>query len=521
VSADDEPMPKVTPSLLRAATTMCPRRLHAEYTGAAVPGEPVSRARMREAFLDAARVAHAEGGAPRLEAFRPPPSLEPEEQRVFAHAAGWYRELYGDREVTTHLHDCERPTASPARGVRVGGWVDLTVTGSSERGSGEGAPEGGKELRQLELWGGRAPAGDDPLELESVWLAVLRLARWAGDDPLLVSWADLVRGDRRERVVHVADELPALGARFDEQLDALRERVTTPDAQPGRDCGSCRHLWRCPAHPNGINVAARRGDIRPGVITITPTVLDAWTRCRRMWRNQHLLSIAASDESGSPDHGQRLHEILRFVHDHGSCHDEARVEDVLVAHGGGERLRDEIARHAQRCPSPTEAFGHEVDVARFHKGPWPPFMATARLDAVWVHDGILDARDYKTGKVWYGRVADDPRALVQAWVLGPAAAARGLRLRLRYEHLAAEVDDDPEPWELDLEELDEVEERLREIVEAMHAEDTWAGVAEDMTCRACRYRSICPDSATPGEPLWPAVEDEPLDRAPDPSPVGS
>jgi hypothetical protein len=500
MSEGDEPIPKVTPSLLRAATTMCPRREHREYTCAAVPSDPVNRARLRDAFLDAARVAHAEGGLPRLDVFRTPDSLEPEEQRVFAQAAGWYRELYGDREVTTHLHDCERPTESPARGVRVGGWVDLTVVA-------DGSDGRGKELRQLELWGGRAPHGADPLELESVLLAVLRLARWAGDEPLLVSWADLVRGDRRERVVNVAEELPELGARFDERLAALRERIATADPEPGRDCGSCRHIWRCPAHADGINVSSRRGDIRPGVITVTPTVLDAWSRCRRLWRNQHVLSIPASDESGSPDHGQRLHEILRFVHDHGSCHDEATVEDVLVAHGGGDRLRDEIARHAQRCPSPTEAFGHEIDVARFHRGPWPPFMATARLDAVWIHDGILDARDYKTGKVWYSRVADDPRALVQAWVLGPAAAARGLRLRLRYEHLAAEIDDDPEPWELDLEDLDDVEERLRAVVEVMHAEEEWTGVAEDTTCRTCRYRSICPDSAAPGEPLWPAVDD--------------
>jgi PD-(D/E)XK nuclease superfamily len=338
-------------------------------------------------------------------------------------------------------------------------------------------------------------------------VAVLRLARWAGDDPLLVSWADLVRGDRRERLVHVAAELPELSARFDEQLAAVRARIAIPDPVPGADCRTCRHVWRCPAHPDGINVTARRGDIRPGVISLTPTAFDAWTRCRRMWRNQYLLSVPASDDSGSPDHGQRAHDVLRFVHDHGTCHDRDHVEGVLEAHGGGDRLRDEIARHAQRCPSPTEALGHELDVARFHKHPWPPFMATARLDAVWIHDGVLDARDYKTGKVWYPRVADDPKALVQAWVLGPAAAARGLRLRLRYEHLAAEIDDDPEPWELDTEDLDEVEERLRAQVEAMQGEGDWNGVAEDTICRTCNYRSICPDSASPGEPLWPAVDD--------------
>jgi hypothetical protein len=172
------------------------------------------------------------------------------------------------------------------------------------------------------------------------------------------------------------------------------------------------------------------------------------------------------------------------------------VTEVLDAHGADARLRDEVEHHRRRCPRPAEALGHELDLARFHRAPWPPFMATARLDAVWIHDGVLDARDYKTGKVWYPRVADDPRALVQAWVLGPVAERLGLRLQLRYEHLAAEVVDDPEAWELGPDELDSVEEHLRGHVERMQAEADWRGVAEESICRLCRYRSICPDSTS-------------------------
>ena len=132
-------------------------------------------------------------------------------------------------------------------------------------------------------------------------------------------------------------------------------------------------------------------------------------------------------------------------------------------------------------------------------------MATARVDAVWAHDGVLDARDYKTGSVWHHRVADDPRAAVQLFVLAPVARERGLRLRLRYEHLAAGIDDDPEPWEPDDGELAAVEERLRTIVETMRAEETWRGVSDEPVCRYCRYRSICPDSASKTEPLWPSI----------------
>ncbi len=249
----DEPqieptIPKVTPYVLRRAGDLCARRLAGEYAGDPGSGDPVNRVRLRSAFLDAARAAHAEGGPPRLGLLRAPSHLEPEELAVFEQAATWYGHLYGDRAVQTHLHDCDSPTLSPARGVRVGGWVDLTVTSGT----------GGKELRQLDLWGGRRP-GEDPLELESVWVAVLRLARWVGDEPLLVSWADLVRGDRRERLVPVAAELPGLAARFDERLAVVRTRVESPDPSAGADCGECRHLWRCPAHPRAINVSAAPG----------------------------------------------------------------------------------------------------------------------------------------------------------------------------------------------------------------------------------------------------------------------
>jgi hypothetical protein len=484
--------------MLRGIARRCSRRLDAEYSGAQGSDDPVGRARIREAFLDAARVAHAEGGAPRLESlhsFRTNPNLEPEEHRILEHAAGWYGELYGSREVTTYLHDCDRPTESPGRGVRVGGWVDLTVV----------SHDGVKELRQLDLWGGAPPAGGDPLELPSVWIAVLRLSQWTGDEPLLISWADLVNGDQCERLVHVASELDQFCARFDSELAALRERIATPTATPGRDCAMCRHVWRCPAHPDGVNVAATRGDLRPGVIRLSPTSYDAWTRCARAWRNQYLLDLPASDGGGSPDHGQLVHHLLRFTHENGSCHDSAHVDAVLDGHAASARLRAEVARHTQRCPSGAEAVGHELELARFHGRPWPPFMATARLDAVWVHDGLLDARDYKTGNLWSPRVADDPRALIQAFVLAPIAAERRLRLRLRYEYLASEVDEDPEPWELDDVEVAQVEEQLRAEVEAIRARHDWAGVADEATCRHCRYRSICPDSASRAEPSWPVV----------------
>ncbi len=205
-----------------------------------------------------------------------------------------------------------------------------------------------------------------------------------------------------------------------------------------------------------------------------------------------------------------MHDVLRVVHEQGSCRDDAHVDDVLVANGfdTNDRMRGELARHRTRCPDPAEALGHEITRARFFRHPSTPFMATARFDALWAHDGVLDARDYKTGQVWSDRVADDKQARLQAWVLAPLAEARGLALRISFEHLAAEVVDDPEPFEPDADDLRAIEEELRLEVAAIRETTEFAGVADTEVCRRCRYRSICPDSTVPGVPVWPTVEPE-------------
>jgi hypothetical protein len=266
--------------------------------------------------------------------------------------------------------------------------------------------------------------------------------------------------------------------------------------------------------------APDRGKLLADIVTLTPSAYDTWKRCRREYLLSHLLAIPPSDEIRPTDHGLLLHELLRVVHEQGTCRDADHVRDVLAGHGVDDpHFGGMLARHARRCPADAGSGAHEVDLARFHRAPAPMFMVTARIDAIWVHDGILDARDYKTGARWYERVADDPRARVQAYVLDQQAQRKGLRLRLRYEHLAAEVDDDPEPFEPDRDELAEIEEELRATVGEMWGLSEWSGVNDPLVCRWCRFRSICPESAAPGEPGWPvlALEGAPVDQK-DPSP---
>lgn len=243
------------------------------------------------------------------------------------------------------------------------------------------------------------------------------------------------------------------------------------------------------------------GDIVP----LSASSLDTWLRCRREFLAAQLLGVPESDEGFSPDQGLLVHDLLRHVHQNGSCNDADHIAGVLAAHNleGSSAIAGFIERHARRCPPDAGTGEHEVERARFHRLPPPMFMATGRIDAIWRHRGLLDARDYKTGRPFTERVADDPRARLQVWLLAPLAQREGLRLRLRYEFLAAEVDDDPEPFEPDDDDLEAIEEELRGVVAAIAAEDRFAGVNDVTLCKSCRFRSLCPDSAARGVPVWP------------------
>jgi RecB family exonuclease len=255
----------------------------------------------------------------------------------------------------------------------------------------------------------------------------------------------------------------------------------------------------------------------PDVIPISASSMEMWRRCPREYFNQYVLALPESDAGSSPDFGNLVHAMLERIHLSGSCRDADHVEEVLALHGidADGALTGIVARHAQRCPSPADHSKHELELARFHRRPAPMFMATGRLDALWQHDGILDVRDYKTGSVVTERIVEDTRARLQAWLAAPIAERNGLRLRIRYEHLAAEVNDDPEPFEPDADDLEAIEEELRAAaaaIQAASAAHDFPGVAEPDICRYCRYRSICPVSAAPGEPTWPTPPDLDLDE---------
>jgi hypothetical protein len=241
------------------------------------------------------------------------------------------------------------------------------------------------------------------------------------------------------------------------------------------------------------------------IVPISPSAIDDWERCPRLYLNRHVLRLPPSDGGTGAALGNLVHDLLRYLHGLGDCHDESLRTVTLENHGveHNSSVSSMLENHAQRCPSPARALGHELEVVRLSRR-GPVWIGTGRLDAVWVHDGILDVRDYKTGRPRDGTLGEDSRARFQAWLAQPLAPE--LQVRVRYEHLADDGGSDPIEYEPDADDLARIEADVSQIVELIRdaaSRDAFVGVRETETCRTCSYRSICPDSAVTGEPTWP------------------
>jgi CRISPR/Cas system-associated exonuclease Cas4 (RecB family) len=460
---------------------------------------PAHRFEVARRVTEAAQVAHAQMRRATEHDFPTDSDLTEEQQEVQRAAAAGYLALFP--EPARALDVARDPFLLEGLGVTVWSPSGLLVE------TGDGA----FELRRL-LVQEHAPRLDDAFR-HSVALAATAWPQPPDGEVRIVS-ANVLTLERDEATVRIPADADDARAWFATRWSELRTAADGPP-RSGNHCRDCEFVWACPlfdasrrrpavAAPPGAR-AARPVVRLPDVLRITPTALDTFEWCPRQFLLRHVLGIPASDAGRSTDEGRRVHRLLQLVHEEGSCHDAALVDDVLTRHGADDdAIRSLFERHRTRCPHPIEHQLHETARARYHHRPVPYFLATAQPDAIWVHDGVLDVRDYKTGRDRAGDLRDDVRAQVQAWVWAGAASYRGLRLRIRYEYLAAEVEHDPEPWEPDDDDLVAIEESLRRRVESIRRSD-FAGIADDSTCKACPFRSVCRDSAAPGVPVWPAL----------------
>ena len=376
----------------------------------------------------------------------------------------------GDSRLSRCLRGCERAIA---RLDFRSALPDLGVELSSNLGLAAELADGGRELRKVLVGAQRSVRLIDPVETR---IALVRTEEWA---PV---------------------QLPIV------VVDVIEQRRAQPHARPG-------------SRPRrGPRMDRRSGRTRPSSPLSDPrprTLPVATARVARSYRAARSIRADAGDAHEASAfrhrlaHAQQLRRLLpmcvavptappcsdcpRAIRPLRptraccctTCCEDPRAGLVPRRRARCRRTRRARLRHAgvprdgrARCePLPVaravETAAHEVDVARFHRFPLPMFMVTARMDAVWVHDGFLDARLQDRPEVHRAdrRHPLGPRAGLRA---GGASAPRGLRLRLRYEHLQPEVDEDPEPWEPDDEELAAVEEEPRAAVERMWYETNGA-----------------------------------------------
>ena len=293
----------------------------------------------------------------------------------------------------------------------------------------------------------------------------------------------------------------------------VRERDrASRSREHGDDCGGCGYVAACPAHPTGAHYGRRR-DLLPGIVHAHAD------------RPRHLAPVpprlAQPVPALDPGERQRARHRARPA---GARRAAVRPRARLVPRRRPRRRRARRARlrrpttacapssrdHARRCPDPRGALGHEItrrgSTASRGRRSW----RRRGIDALWVHDGVLDARDYKTGQVW----SDQRR---------PTTARRGSRRGCsrrsprragsgcgsRSSTSRPTCVEDPEPFEPDADDLRAIEEELRADGRARCAPRPTSRASPTPTCAdpAATARSA-PTRPSPGVPVWPMVEAE-------------
>lgn len=226
--------PQITPAHLRRGDDLCRRRLAHELRGGKRHANKTADARFAVSNrLDAdARLAHAEVGALRPEAFVDPVDLEPEQRALYRAAARGYRALFADDAVKAV--DLGWRTTVPDLDVDIVANIGLAVE----------HVDGARELRMLRV--GR-PASSELIDAVDVHVALVRTEEWAPDDLRIVA-ADVI--DLRAKPV--APVLPRdreiAREAIARRVPRLLELAADPRPHAGADCRGCAFVSGCAKH---------------------------------------------------------------------------------------------------------------------------------------------------------------------------------------------------------------------------------------------------------------------------------
>lgn len=233
-TVEEDELERVTLGHLRAAETMCRRRLAREHAGLRGRWSPSPRYAVGNRIVEDARVAHAELRAPRAQDFPTPTDLFPEQQLVYRAAAGGYVALFGARPARAVTVDAWE-TEIPELEVRLVGSLGLVLE----------TADGSPELRSLRLGlAGNRPLIDDGERR----VLIVRSAAWVGARPLRLVVVDLLAGEIVEEELDVAAALPDALDWLTTRVAVVRARAADPVPKAGAECRGCPYIPGCRAH---------------------------------------------------------------------------------------------------------------------------------------------------------------------------------------------------------------------------------------------------------------------------------
>jgi hypothetical protein len=232
---DDDELPRISPRHLRLADEMCRRRLarevHSGKRNVNKTGD--MRFAVSNRIEADARLAQAEPGLPRPEAFVEPRDLEPEQQALYRAAARGYLDAFGEQSAT--VVDLGFRTALPELGVEL----------SSNPGIAAELDDGGRELRKV-LVGSRRDAS--LLDTVDVHIALVRTEEWAPVQLEIVA-VDVID----QRMMRIEPDLDAdrveAHAWIEQRVERVLELASDPRPRAGRDCQGCAFISGCASHP--------------------------------------------------------------------------------------------------------------------------------------------------------------------------------------------------------------------------------------------------------------------------------
>ena len=225
-------IPRVTPSLLRRADTMCRRRLARDFAGGKRNANRAGDARfaVSNRLSEDARLAQAELGPPRPEAFVDPAELEPEQRALYRAATRGYLETFGDGPGLAA--DLGWRTHIEELGVDLIADVGLAIE----------LPDGRRELRVLQL--GTRHASAPLLDSAALRFALVRTEEWAPDQLTIVA-ADVIERESERHAPELVSARADARAWIAERVEVVKQLAADGRARAGADCSGCPFIAGC------------------------------------------------------------------------------------------------------------------------------------------------------------------------------------------------------------------------------------------------------------------------------------